>query len=395
MSIPGWFNAQYYMNAKLASVQATNSSMTLAQLHAVFSQAGFGGEEGQYAHFLAFGQYEGLSPNNAFDAEQYCVNKAAQVFATAMPNTVQVNEVKAAFNASGFSPWSHYNAFGILEGINPGGVGFVTPPPQPSNEQVIEFSGGHRSVMQAQFDTTSMYNAATVKLNNVFSARGLHVQGAGEVTLNVNGANTLLEDDTPAAVFGNSLRTLKITGSPGSSLTLEETTAGTVDASAFSGSLRISLSDDFATTVIGSQGNDLIISDGRADTLTGGGGNDTFRFDDDLDGYFSAWTLHNHVAAITDFSRGDRIDVTDAARGMSRFASVASRQAGSESDLVTFIRDHLAGGERAVQAVYYNGDTYLAVNGDTYDTDDDVVVKLVGIQDTASLLVENGIITHS
>ena len=395
---------QYYVN-KAVHYYGTDAptARQIAELKDIFRDHGLNA----WSHYVAYGAEEGINPSGTFDAEAYKSLKLDQMRNVDPAATMELLDF--ALRMAGLTPLEHYLLYGRDEAfvsdqnlllVNNAASSPAEPvqpdPVQPDpgqSGQVMSFSGKQYGVLKALFNAPGGNDAATVNLENVLSTKGLYVEGVEHLTLHAIGANVLLEDDTPGGVYGNSLQTLRITGDAGSSLKLEEPAAGTIDASGFSGSLHIELTDRFASTVIGSRGNDVIVSDGAADILTGGGGNDVFRFDDELDGHFSSWALHNRVPTITDFSAGDKINVTELGRGISGFAAAASLHVASEADLVAAVRSHLSGGERAVQAVYYNGDTYLAVNGDRYDTDDDLVVRLAGIHDTTSLDVNGGIIT--
>lgn len=495
MSTPDWFDDDYYFAQKLAELQAVDSGQTRQKLASTFAQCGFSGERGLFRHFLEYGQFEEVSPNKFFNADQYYTAKAAQYFNTDNVTAEQFQEIQNIIQSAGMNAWSHYNAYGAREGLNPSnafdagkykaaklqqmrkgnpnasmadlenalsGSGLsplthyllygededfindesslvcsnqVSPPAHANNNggtnnggannggnnaenngggmpelwsmdgesaplsaslgQVVGFSGRHSAVAQAKFAAPGSNDAATVKLNGATSLRGLFVENIEELTLRLTGTNTLLEDDTPAGVYGNTLQTVFITGDSGASLRVEEIRAGTIDASGLSGSLYIELSDDYASRVVGSSGNDTFLLTDSADVVTGGPGNDVFICTEEIDDHFSSATLLHSVATITDFSQGDSINFAPSAPGISGFAAVSTVRATSESDLTAKIGAHLSGGERAVQLVQYNDKTYVAVNSDPRDTDDDVVVCLAGTFDASSLSVNSSIITAS
>lgn len=116
MAIPAWFEVAYYFKSKLASMPAGTDSLALTK---AFNDAGFGGEQGMYNHFAQYGQYEGLSPNAYFNANQYMKAKACEMFGVANPTEQQLGSAYKAFEAAGHSAWSHYVKYGDKEGLNP------------------------------------------------------------------------------------------------------------------------------------------------------------------------------------------------------------------------------------------------------------------------------------
>lgn len=348
-----------------------------------------------WSHYTAYGAAEGVDPSNNFDSDAYLTAKLAQVRQAESPG-MTMQGLNAALAACGLTPLSHFLCYGKDEGfINDLGqievASPVTVTPSSPVEQppvgipTIELSGAQPyRLLQADFPAGT--GEGQVVLNSVTTYKGLYTPNVTNLTLYLRGRNVIEEDDTPYddAIFGTNLASVAITGDAGASLTVEGVRAGTVDASALNGSLYISLSDHHATRVIGSQGNDIIETNGMADVITGGLGNDVFRIDADMDGPFSNWTLAR-TPIITDFSRGDRIDFSEASRQFQGFASRGQVAAGSESELVNILRDYLSGAERGILVAHHAGNTYLAANGDTWDTDDDAVVCLTGVYDQASL----------
>ncbi len=567
MSNPDWFDDDFYFAAKLTALKAEDTSYTAAKLKAVFNQSGYAGEQGLFAHFYQYGQYEGLSPNKYFDAEEYYTAKAAQYFNTTTVTAEQYVFIKDAIAAAGLSAWGHYAAYGLEEGVNPsnkfdnaaymaakltsmqkadpsmtmealeqifaechlsplqhylmygedegflpnalpsGATNPVTPPdmsgysPKPPDtpdtppqggqffltpsqdtlyggagndvfytgpaatlqaydmldggagkdalmiegsnnavvtgatirnieqlslangspyssldvsgnsgiqelfsldrdatsftlrtDQTVVFAGNH-SASKVNFVAPGAHDVATIGVSDAFSSKGIQVNGIEYLNLYVTGSNSLLEDDKPGAVYGNSLRNLNIAGEKAASLRIEEPAAGRIDASNFAGTMRIELSDNFASTFIGGSGNDTVTSQGRADRLTGNGGNDAFILDDEIDDGFSVRDLQNNVATITDFSKGDTLQLFTEYPFPTAFSSRGATTAHSEQNLADQIRSHLAGGERSVQAIHYNGNTYLAGNADLREIDDDQVVCLVGTYDPAGMDIVNGMLT--
>lgn len=254
--------------------------------------------------------------------------------------------------------------------------------------QTVTFSGSRYSDAKVTYQAPDANDAATVNLNGMRSSEGLLVNGVEHLTLHLAGANFLSDD-----ISGRTLRSVTITGEYGATLSADEIQAPYINASGLTGSIKLSLSDDYATTVIGSSGNDTMISEGRADLLTGGSGNDNFVLDEELDGRMTVHSLQTKVATITDFSHGDMITVRPSAPGARGFASSGAIAASSEADLVAKINAHLMGRETTVQVIHFNNKTYLAANGDASRIDDDQVVCLVGTYDPGALTMEQGVIS--
>lgn len=120
MANPAWFDYDYYMAQKLASLQESDSSWTTTSLVNAFNNAGFVGEEGAYQHFLQFGASEDVSPNSLFNATEYYAAKAANYYGVS-PSAVtelQRANMKTAIENAGMNAWTHYQQYGTVEGIN-------------------------------------------------------------------------------------------------------------------------------------------------------------------------------------------------------------------------------------------------------------------------------------
>lgn len=116
MALQG-FDSSYYLNAKLAQLQAQSTAWagkTTADVSAALAAAGYTAE----SHYLAFGWAEGLNPNAYFNADQYVYNKAVDMHAKGGYNNVL--EAQAAFKAAWTtSPYLHYISYGAAEAIDP------------------------------------------------------------------------------------------------------------------------------------------------------------------------------------------------------------------------------------------------------------------------------------
>lgn len=124
MANPKWFDADVYMQNKLAQMQATDPAYTMTLLVADFAAAGFVGDEGYYAHFVQFGAAEDVAPNAYFDADEYYAAKAKQYYEEELKqeftgSEYQIATVKTLINAAGYNAWTHYQQFGSAEGVNP------------------------------------------------------------------------------------------------------------------------------------------------------------------------------------------------------------------------------------------------------------------------------------
>lgn len=443
--VPGWFDADVYFANKLAAMRATAPSYTAARLSAAFAEAGFVGDDGLYRHFVLHGADEDVSPSALFDAEQYYAAKTASYYDRGTVTKDEIQIVKHLIHEAGMNAWTHYVAFGADEGVDPSSSfdsqtylaaklavirqtnpystmeelvaairdasmtplshylchgkdeGFILDISQlavtdptivlPDDLPTIELTGYKPyTLLKAEFPAGT--DQGQVMLKSVTTQKGLYVSGVTDLIVYLSGENVVLEADTPYddAIFGTTmLSTVTITGDSSASLQVEGVRAETVNASALNGSLVISLSENHATTVIGSQGNDFIETNGMADVITGGSGNDTFRIGENLGGAITAWTLDT-IPTITDFSAGDVIDFSEASRQLRGFSSRGPATAVDEAELVSILRDYLSGTELGIRVVYQGGNTYLAANGDVWNTNEDVVVRLVGIYDQADLV---------
>lgn len=124
-NVPGWFDATAYFNNKLASLEGMGWDSL--QLKAAFTNAGYNADssESLYAHFVDYGNNEGMSPNKLFNVDQYLYNKAASFYSQAWGEgdpavtPVMVQSMLNAMHQSGMTPWDHYQMFGAKEGVNP------------------------------------------------------------------------------------------------------------------------------------------------------------------------------------------------------------------------------------------------------------------------------------
>ena len=122
MATPKWFDANAYMQNKLAQLKAQepDAGWTLDRLYDAFREGGFVGAEGQYEHFVKFGAAEEVAPNAYFNANEYYAAKAHEYYGDKFDGSEeQIATVKATIKDAGMNAWTHYQQFGSAEGVNP------------------------------------------------------------------------------------------------------------------------------------------------------------------------------------------------------------------------------------------------------------------------------------
>lgn len=126
MATPKWFDANVYMQNKLAQLKAQEPDANWGwdELYDAFRDAGFVGEEGQYEHFVKFGAAEEVAPNAYFDADEYYAAKAKQFYEEELKQEFtgseeQIAYVKSLIKNEGMNAWTHYQQFGSAEGVDP------------------------------------------------------------------------------------------------------------------------------------------------------------------------------------------------------------------------------------------------------------------------------------
>lgn len=128
MANPTWFDETFYLNGKLAQLNAVDPEgklndgkawSTVDDVKAALEAAGYEGDEGLYQHFVDFGMDENISPNEAFDAMFYLRSKADALNAVKYEGKEwTAASVMNAFKAAGIeSAWEHYQLYGSNEGI--------------------------------------------------------------------------------------------------------------------------------------------------------------------------------------------------------------------------------------------------------------------------------------
>lgn len=120
ISAPAWFDEQYYLETKLAQLNAEGPSefATTDQVRDAIEAAGFTLHE----HFLQFSLEEGTSPSPYFNTHEYLEAKLQQLNADSGEGEPAwtMETLVEALSAAGFtSAWDHYDQHGLQEGTNP------------------------------------------------------------------------------------------------------------------------------------------------------------------------------------------------------------------------------------------------------------------------------------
>lgn len=109
---PAWFDAQHYLDSKLAKLQLDEpGKWDMPSMEKAFADNGF---SNPYDHYLSFGDAEGLNPNPMFNADQYLAAKAALLGSDWTPEMVATS-----IHDLGITYAEHYKLFGSKEGLNP------------------------------------------------------------------------------------------------------------------------------------------------------------------------------------------------------------------------------------------------------------------------------------
>lgn len=126
MATPKWFDANVYMQNKLAQLKAQepDANWSWDNLYDAFRDADFVGEEGQYEHFVKFGAAEEVAPNAYFNADEYYAAKGKQYYEEVLKQEFtgseeQIAHVKSLIKNEGMNAWTHYQQFGSAEGVDP------------------------------------------------------------------------------------------------------------------------------------------------------------------------------------------------------------------------------------------------------------------------------------
>src|SRR5690606_31934442 len=121
MATNAWFNETYYLQSKLAQLRADDpqnpAAANLVALQSALQAAGFT----PLSHFEAFGAIELTSPNPYFNATEYLEAKTRQLNESEDEprDDWTADEVALAIYNAGLTPWTHFQQHGWKEGVNP------------------------------------------------------------------------------------------------------------------------------------------------------------------------------------------------------------------------------------------------------------------------------------
>lgn len=126
-----YFDSANYLTQKLAQLQKVDPAgelnggkpwTTTDEVNTVLAAQGFTPE----SHFEAYGKYEDLSPVKEFNADEYYALKAAQLNAMNNGAGFEPNgnawtaaQAEQAIKDAGLSAWDHYVQYGSKEGVSP------------------------------------------------------------------------------------------------------------------------------------------------------------------------------------------------------------------------------------------------------------------------------------
>lgn len=119
---PAWFKEAYYLQQKLAQLQATDPDghWTPYSLNQALEAAGLT----PLQHFELYGNDEGLGPNPYFKVAEYLQAKANRLNADSTPapdgaGRWTMELVQQAIDAAGLTAWTHFQKYGWQENVNP------------------------------------------------------------------------------------------------------------------------------------------------------------------------------------------------------------------------------------------------------------------------------------
>jgi len=168
-----YFSYSQYSNSKAAQM---GNGATAATFELAWFQSS--GSTNVYQHYAQYGAFEtGVEPSTGFNDDQYYTAKAAQMGGTTTPA-----QAKAAIQAAGLNPISHYALYGKNESLN-----FVATP--------VDNPGQTFTLTTNQDNVTSQYNLITGVLNDTINTSTLQVSdtinAAAGTVLNLVSAGTL------------------------------------------------------------------------------------------------------------------------------------------------------------------------------------------------------------
>lgn len=114
---PAWFDEAYYLSSKLAQLRSKGLTQyqNIVDVKVALEAAGYT----PFSHFQAMGLIERTSPNQYFNATEYLNAKAQQVNAKQGVTTWNADKIALAIYDAGMTIWEHFQKFGWKEGVNP------------------------------------------------------------------------------------------------------------------------------------------------------------------------------------------------------------------------------------------------------------------------------------
>ena len=281
-----YFDQAYYLQQKAAVLNAAaysgRTNWTSAQVFQAIVATGLT----VFQHFAQYGVNDGLNPSASFNVQIYLQNKARALDAQDYGGRTNwtTAEVLSAIESSGLDPISHYLLFGKADGISP-----------------ITLNAKQASAsIQASFAASdlegSSYSAATTTLS-------ASLGGAASDGLILAGSS-----NTPVTVTLSDTGTVTLT--PTDAVTAEGTLTGlsSLSAADVTGCGVVLEGNSSANTLIGSAGDDTICGGRGADSIFSGGGSNTlvYHFGDTVNGSDSQLFQQDN----TSLRPGDNVDFT-------------------------------------------------------------------------------------
>lgn len=118
VTVAEWFESESYIERHYAKL---GKGKSLEDHVEAFMESGVIGREGEFYHFLEYGQWEDVSPMEEFDANYYYRAKAAKANGVSITNVSQEQALamRDAIHDAGMNAWMHYTQYGTREGIDP------------------------------------------------------------------------------------------------------------------------------------------------------------------------------------------------------------------------------------------------------------------------------------
>jgi len=377
-----YFNAAEYKLAKAVSLFDTGNYLTVEAALAAFEAAWTGDS---YLHYLQFGGPEGINPSNDFDASQYWDDKLALLQSDSATATEWASntaaDVKAAFDAAG-----HYILFGEAEGL--------TVTVVPADEQVS--AGDSTPTAGTTFTLTTgiddvVGGTGNDTITGVLSGTADNVTFSGLDTIDGgDGTDTLnILDETGGQTFPTTLTMSNV-----ENVVIRSVGAASVDASSWADVTSLSVTQAAAVALVGSSTaavsvsgatGALNIDGGLTQTITTAGGNV------DSDDAAGAVTVTHTATAGQAIAVDDGTDVTVTASGITTGGSIvigaADEASGAVQVTATGKAYAIADANHAMGTVAVTGGASVTV-AQTATSDDALVVA-----DTSAITVTQGAVT--